>query len=116
MRLEPLENFLREVLLTYKGLEPCLDKLIDETSNEYKMFLKLSTEAHVGFIEFQLKDKVYWLRRISSIRNTAGYTTFQYQLVDLDSRGEHDDVNIMFRIFTDCWEPKRTVNMNIGSL
>lgn len=116
MRLTALENYLRQALLTYKGIEACLDKLVDETTTDYKVFLQLTTAAHVGFIEFRFKEKTYWLRRISSIRNTAGFNSFKYEHVDSNPQGERDDVNITFRIFTDCWEPKNTVNMNIGSI
>ncbi|MGL5648938.1 MAG: hypothetical protein ACRDDY_13905 [Clostridium sp.] len=116
MRLSKLENFLRQTLLTYKGIEACLDKLVDGTSDEHLAFHKLSTEAHVGFFEFTIKKNTYWLRRVSNIRNTAGYDSYQYQLTNINPQGEEDDVNIRFRMFTDVWTEEYTVNMNVGSI
>lgn len=114
-KTEPLENFLRQVLLTYKGLTTCLDKLVDVTTKEYESFHKLSLEAHVGFVELRLRKETYWLQRVSNIRNTAGYTQYQYQLTKR-TVGEEDDPNIAFRLYREKWLDWKTVNMNLGSL
>lgn len=110
-----LENFMRQLLLTYKGIPACLDKIIDTTTPEYAAFHRISLGEHIGFIELRLRKETYWLTRKSNIRNTAGHDLYQYQLVSR-VRGEEDDPNIAFRFFREKWLEWHTVNMNMGSI
>lgn len=110
-----LENFMRQLLQTYQGIPACLDKIIDDTTVEYEAFHRISLREHIGFIELRLRKETYWLVRKSNIRNTAGYDSYQYQLVSRN-RGEEDDPNIAFRFFREKWLGWHTVNMNVGSI
>ena len=110
-----LESFMRETLLTYKGIPACLDALINNDKVEYAVFHPLALKEHIGQIELRLRKETYWLQRVSNIRNTAGYDQYRYQLVRRDL-GEADDPNITFRFFREKWLPWHTVNLNAGAV
>ncbi len=112
---QTLESFMRDLLLTYKGIPACLDAIIDDSKVEHAIYHQLSLKEHIGQIELRLRKETYWLQRVSNIRNTAGYDQYRYQLVRRDL-GEEDDPNIAFRFFREKWLPWHTVNMNTGSL
>lgn len=110
-----LENFMRQLLLTYEGIPACLSKIVDTTTPEYAAFHRISLSEHIGFIEIRLRKETYWLTRVSNLRNTAGYDLYRYVLASR-VRGEEDDPNIAFRFFRERWLDWHTVNMNIGSI
>ncbi len=105
-----LDEFLHYSLNAHEDVEDLLKKIVNGSSPEWVAFHHKSIAAHTGLVHIRQRDKVWQLHRRSSIRGTAAYEQYVYQIYDV-TEGEVDFQNIAYRKFFRKWDDWITVRI-----
>lgn len=107
-----LADFLVRILRAYPGGEDaakalCQDPVINRAFHYYTV-----TEHFTSCFIMQ-RGKTYFITRTSSIRGTAGYELYSYELWNNNPAGNTDEnPKMAYRLFSDKWHDWVTVPHN----
>lgn len=100
---QSLAEFLETILRAYPGLDNVVQLLSDRNSPERAAFHVKMLGEHTGTIEIAQYGVRYRIARVSNVRGSAGYTEYNFSLVNKDEF-EFDNATITYRIFRKQWE------------